>query len=134
VSSSNSRNDQKETSMTDAQISPIQKVWSRSQEDPDFRSRLIAEPRGTLLEEMGLAIPEGIEIEVVESTPTKMVIALPTASDEVDADELDDVVGFTWCYHVNWLKDPNTTTDQPNRWLQDPNLPDVKRPPLGGLG
>lgn len=44
--------------------------------DADFKKRLLADPKTVLVEE-GVAIPEGITVRVVESTPTETWLVLP---------------------------------------------------------
>ena len=96
---------------------PIDAVISRAMEDADFRTRLLANPKKTIENDMGLVFPEGCEIKVVENTSTKTTLVLPIAENELSLDELDRVAGGAtvpigqkggWCYHVNWLKPPPT--------------------------
>ena len=44
--------------------------------DADFKKRLLADPKAVLAEE-GVAIPEGVAVRVVESTPTETWLVLP---------------------------------------------------------
>jgi hypothetical protein len=57
----------------------IAKAWY----DPDFKTRLLNDTRGACAE-CGLTYPEGVEVRVVEDTPTLRYIHLPpTPSGEV---------------------------------------------------
>ncbi len=54
------------------------KAWS----DPEFKQRLIDDPRGTISEELGkiqegVSIPDSIEVTVVEETPNQICIVIP---------------------------------------------------------
>ena len=84
-------------------------------EDPDFRARLLANPRATIENDTGLVFPEGCEINVVEDTPTTTTLVLPVSTPELTEQQLEAVVGGLgtgpvasggWCYHVDWLKNP----------------------------
>ena len=67
----------------------IAKAWS----DPEFKERLKAAPTAVLAE-MGIALPESVEIEVLENTPGKMYLTLPyvPAPDFPDDAELEAIV------------------------------------------
>jgi Nitrile hydratase, alpha chain len=74
--------------------SPIQ----RSLEDEDFRQRLLDDPKGTLEQELGDRLPEGVEVRAVEETADTIYLVLPSASPlgeggEISDEELDAVAG-----------------------------------------
>jgi hypothetical protein len=69
------------------QLSPLQEIQLRAAVEPDFRARLLADPRAVLAE-AGLEVPTAVEIAVEESTADRLVLALPPA---VDADELSEL-------------------------------------------
>lgn len=52
------------------------RVIARAWSEPDFKEKLKARPEEALAE-MGVGIPEGTEIEVLENTSRKMYLALP---------------------------------------------------------
>ena len=56
----------------------LQELQVRAATDPDFRFALIADPRGTLAGE-GIEIPNGLEVEIIEATATKVPIVIPPA-------------------------------------------------------
>lgn len=98
---------------------PLETVIERAMNDEDFRSRLLADPKGTIESDMGLAFPEGSELRVLENTPTVTHLVLPMAQEELDLETLDKVAGG-WCYHVNWFRSPNpvgTRTTKPGGTL-----------------
>lgn len=63
--------------------------------DAAFRDELKRDPNAAL-EAAGMRIPEGVEFEVVESTPTKRYLVLPPLQDgEIDEAALASVQGGT---------------------------------------
>ena len=69
----------------------IAKAWS----DEEFKARLLANPKDAMAE-VGMDAPEGVEIEVVESTQEKAYLVIPPKPDgELSDDDLDKVsAGF----------------------------------------
>lgn len=59
----------------------------RAMEDGDFRERLKEDPRSTIAEATGQAIPEDLEIVVVENGPKAFHIVLP--SEDLDLSSMD---------------------------------------------
>ncbi len=79
----------REVSMNEqAYKSIITKCWG----DSDFKSQLIAEPVATLRAE-GVAVPDGIKVNVVENTPTEFTFVIPPESSELSDEELAGVAG-----------------------------------------
>jgi hypothetical protein len=54
-----------------------QRIVGRALAEPEFRARLLANPREAMSEELGFAVPEGLEIDVVEERPGRLAIVLP---------------------------------------------------------
>ena len=71
---------------------PQSRVIGQAMSDPAFRKRLLADPAGTL-RGAGVEIPEGVTIEVVEDTATKVHLVLPAREDEALDSDLDAAVG-----------------------------------------
>ena len=46
-------------------------ILQKASDDPDFRSRLLADPDVVLEVEYGLAMPDGFSVEVHEETPMR---------------------------------------------------------------
>jgi Nitrile hydratase, alpha chain len=83
------------------------RLMKRSLEDEEFRQSLIADPKGTMEQELGSRLPDSIEVRVVEETPEIIYLVLPSASrvgqgGELSDRELEDVSGgksaVTACY------------------------------------
>ncbi|MBF0497970.1 MAG: NHLP leader peptide family RiPP precursor [Deltaproteobacteria bacterium] len=68
----------------DEQIKVYQKIIAKAWADEDFKQRLLSNPSGTLKEE-GVEVPSGVEVCVVENTPTRQYLVLPPKPDQ-DAD------------------------------------------------
>lgn len=69
----------------------------RSVEDEDLRQRLLADPKGTVEEQLGAKLPEGIEIRVVEETSKIIYLVLPPSGlgrgGELSDREMEAVAG-----------------------------------------
>lgn len=84
--------------MSDSQSPDEDSPWAlltrRALEDPDFRERLIDDPRSTIAEATGQEVPEDVEVVVIENGPKKFHIVLPSA--DLDLEELDVSGGYYW--------------------------------------
>jgi hypothetical protein len=74
------------------------RLVERSLQDEEFRQRLLADPKGTLEQELGRGLSEGVQVRVVEETPDTIYLVLPSASrvgegGEVSDKELEAVAG-----------------------------------------
>lgn len=70
-----------------------ERLAARALADEGFRERLKADPHATVIEETGISVPESIEIEVLEETPEKAYLVLPTNRAAISDSELDLVSG-----------------------------------------
>jgi hypothetical protein len=73
------------------------RLVQKSLEDEEFRQRLLDDPKGTL-EQLGSALPEGLEVRAVEETQDTIYLVLPSASavgegGEISDQELESVAG-----------------------------------------
>jgi hypothetical protein len=69
-----------------------ERLWSqivaRAWSDEEFKQRLLADPRAVLAEN-GLEVPEDIEVQMLEDTPTTRTFVLPPPpTDELSDEEL----------------------------------------------
>ena len=62
----------------------------RSMEDEDFRQRLLDDPKGTLEQELGSPLSEGVEVRVVEESADTIYLVLPSASAVGEGGEISD--------------------------------------------
>jgi Nitrile hydratase, alpha chain len=71
----------------------------RAGRDAAFRRALAADPTGTLERELGVRLPEGVSLTVLEETPTSRYLVLPPrpagGGGELSDEELDGVSGGT---------------------------------------
>jgi hypothetical protein len=56
------------------------RLIERSLEDEDFRQRLLEDPKGTVEQELGSVLPEGVEVRVVEESADTIYLVLPSTS------------------------------------------------------
>ena len=67
-------------------------IAMKAAEDDDFRTRLVADPRATVEEEIGLRFPEGYRIHVHEESATDGHMVLPPKP-ELSKEQLDRIAG-----------------------------------------
>ncbi len=77
----------------------------RAQREPEFRARLIEDPRATLQDELGIELDQ-VTVRVVEEQPGEVVVVLPPVASEselTDAELAGVAAGSTgWisCRHT----------------------------------
>ena len=67
--------------------------------DESFKDELITNPRAVYERELGKSIPESISIEVIEETPDKVYLVLPSkpeVTEELSDAALEAVAGGAW--------------------------------------
>ena len=72
-------------------------IRSRAESDPEFRSRLLADPTAAVSELLGMTVPAAVRINVHEESPSDIHLVIPAAAHLSDQD-LDLVVGGDWTY------------------------------------
>jgi hypothetical protein len=65
------------------------KIVARAWADESFRDRLKADPRAAVAEETGVTVPESVAIEVLEETPEKAYLVIPSNRMAVSDEDLD---------------------------------------------
>ena len=63
--------------MSDVRAELQRRILDRAQADPAFRARLLETPREALAEELGVELPSGLEVVVVEERSDRIAIVLP---------------------------------------------------------
>ena len=72
-------------------------LTSRAAEDADFRQQLIADPKGVISQELGVTIPDSMEIKVHESDIQTVHLALPVTGDMTE-EQLEAIsAGLSCC-------------------------------------
>ena len=81
-------------------------VIGKAAEDADFRSLLLSDPKGAIEQELGISIPQAMEIQVHEESSTSAHLVLPPASKLKAADLQAVAGGHHKPYDGNWLPGP----------------------------
>ena len=76
------------------------RLVERAGQDPAFRQELIADPKAVIQREYGITVPAGVNVRVVEETPTTGYLVLPAAparvGQQLSDQELEAVAGGWW--------------------------------------
>jgi hypothetical protein len=59
-------------------------------EDESFRQKLLDDPRGTVEQELGTQLPEGVKVRVEEETAETIYLVLPSSEPIGEGGELSD--------------------------------------------
>jgi Nitrile hydratase, alpha chain len=70
----------------------------RSLQDEEFRQRLLDDPKGTVEQELGTRLPEGVEVRAVQESADTIYLVLPSTSPiggggEISDEDLEAVAG-----------------------------------------
>lgn len=75
-----------------------EKIILKAQEDPDFKQELIGNPKAAIQKVLGLEVPDAIDVQVLEESPTILYLVLPVDPDSVELpDEMLDRVAGGMC-------------------------------------
>jgi hypothetical protein len=66
------------------------RLVQKSLQDEEFRQRLLDDPKGTLEQELGRGLPEGVQVRAVEESADTIYLVLPSASPAGEGGELSD--------------------------------------------
>ncbi|MCC7538186.1 MAG: NHLP leader peptide family RiPP precursor [Deltaproteobacteria bacterium] len=70
------------------------KLIARAAQDPEFRKKLVADPKAVIEAELGRKLPGYLKVQVVEETTTNVVLVLPaTKTSELSDADLESVAG-----------------------------------------
>ena len=64
----------------------MHEIITRAWQDEAFKQKLLAEPKSTIEEMLGVTLPDEIEIFIHEQTPTALHLILPMAPDNGETD------------------------------------------------
>jgi len=64
----------------------MHEIITRAWQDEAFKQKLLAQPKSTIEEMLGVTLPEDIEIFIHEQTPTKLHLILPMKPDNGETD------------------------------------------------
>ena len=68
----------------DTRDSMLQKLIAKTQEDADFRARLLAKPRSAIKEALDIEVPDDFEIVVHEDSSRTAHLVLPASAELTD--------------------------------------------------
>jgi len=71
----------------------MQKVAQKAAESPEFRADFMANPKSMMEEKLQFKLPDDLEIVVLEDSPNKIHLVLPSAKEELSEMELSSVSG-----------------------------------------
>ena len=72
------------------------KIVGKATEDPDFRARLLSDPKGAIGQELNVTIPASLSIEVHEESEATAHLILPPRSKLSEGDLQAVSGGITW--------------------------------------
>ena len=78
----------------DETSSPWAQIAAKAWADETFKNRLLSNP-SAVFQEVGLEVPQGVQVRVVENTDQILHLTLPAkpSTDELSEDELKSVAG-----------------------------------------
>jgi len=81
--------------MSDTKQDLYTRILDQASRDPGFREQLKTDPRGAIQSSLGIAVPEGVTINVVEEAPSTAYIVLPHVSSSTGDTDIG-AAGITW--------------------------------------
>ncbi|WP_341530335.1 NHLP leader peptide family RiPP precursor [Nostoc sp. UHCC 0302] len=63
-------------------------IIARALRDSSFRQSLLNEPKAAISQELGIDIPDSINIQVLQANDTNLYLVLPSANEEEEEAEL----------------------------------------------
>jgi len=66
------------------------RLIERSLQDESFHQELLADPKAALEQELGIRLPEDVQVRAVEETADTIYLVLPSASPSGEGGELSD--------------------------------------------
>jgi hypothetical protein len=68
----------------------VRRAWS----DEGYRARLLADPKAALEEELGVALPERLQVQVVEESSDLLCIVLPVDTSKIPVETVNVMTGI----------------------------------------
>lgn len=79
------------TTLTQSRQELETRLIAEASQNPAFRQRLLTDPKATLAETLGVALPSDVTITVLQEAPGHHYLVLPSALPSLDALPLDDL-------------------------------------------
>ncbi|MGU3471152.1 NHLP leader peptide family RiPP precursor [Paenibacillus sp. D51F] len=78
--------------MDSLKVQIIQKAWK----DPEFKAKLLSDPKSAL-QAFGIMVPEEIELQVMEETPSSYFLIIPpNPADLAGSGDESDNLRYNW--------------------------------------
>ncbi len=86
-----------------------QSLIEKAMKDPDFRQRLLENPKAVIKEETGVEFPATVNLRILEEDPHTVYLILPFIPSQLNENELDETeleriagggqfTGFSFCH------------------------------------
>ena len=70
-----------------------EQILTKAEEDEQFRARLLDDPKAAIKDAIGLSVPDGINIRVLEDNATDCHLVLPPAGGNLSDREISGMAG-----------------------------------------
>ena len=84
----------------DTRETMLEKLVARSEDDIDFRTQLLTDPRSALKEAFDIDVPDDFTVEVHEDDARTAHLVLPASTELTDA-QLQQAAGGIFCGNIN---------------------------------
>jgi hypothetical protein len=80
-----------------------EQLIQRAERDDEFRARLLSDPPGAITEQLGVELPDTLNLKVIEENPNEVILVLPAKpqSTALRDEQLAGVAGGSgsgsWC-------------------------------------
>lgn len=81
--------------------SMLEKLVAKTEENSDFRARLLADPRSGLKEALGIEVPDDHNVVIHEDDARTVHLVLPSSAELTDA-QLQNAAGGFYCDPNLW--------------------------------
>lgn len=92
------------------------RLIERASADPEFRARLLSEPKAAMAEELGIEFPDQVAVEVLEERADKLYLVIPRRGDALTDEELEGVGGGGSFYGGSFWQNAYIDPNQPTKW------------------
>jgi len=79
------------TLFTQSRQEQVTRLITEAGQNPAFRQRLLNDPKAALTDFLGISLPAGMNVTVLEEQPGQHYLVLPPAPPDLDALPLDDL-------------------------------------------
>ncbi len=69
------------------------RLVARAWQDEGFKQQLLSDSKAAIEQELGTPLPDGVQIQVLEETPTQLYLVLPQNQTDLSDEQLDIAAG-----------------------------------------